>query len=134
VARGGGFFKRIREAVSSFFTGNVEEPPSRAPVRQGRERQRARERDPYLADWDGRHLNRTGYLNHKDLIDDMALTYNLDESEKRELWNDYMKYIVGRKDERASYRRNDIHNPFWQKWGIDPDSFDWDAWREAMGY
>jgi hypothetical protein len=65
----------------------------------------------------------------------MALTYNLDEEDKRDMWDDYLRYVVGKRGDRASYRRNDIRNPFWQKWGIDPEQdFDWAAWREAMGY
>jgi hypothetical protein len=133
VARGG-FFRRAISAVREFFTGEGEAPPRAAP-RSDRDRQRARERDPYLAAWDSQARGRTGYLNHREIIDDLASTYDLDEEEKQELWDDYLEYIVGERGERMRYRRNDIHNPFWQKWGIDPEEqFDWHAWREAMGY
>jgi hypothetical protein len=73
-------------------------------------------------------------MNHRSIIDDMALTYDLDADDKREMWDDYLRDLVGRKGQHMAYRRNDLRNPFWQKWGIDPESFDWEAWREAMGY
>jgi hypothetical protein len=63
----------------------------------------------------------------------MAL--DLDADDKREMWDDYLEHLVGRKGSHMAYRRNDLRNPFWQKWGIDPEEdFDWQAWREAMGY
>lgn len=131
----GGFFRRAFNAVRDFFTGESGEEPSRATPRADRDRQRARERDPMLRDWD-RQVGgtRAGYLNHKELIEDMAAANDLDNEDKQALWNDYLKYMVGKRGERAPYRRNDLQNPFWQNWGIDPEMFDWDAWREAMGY
>jgi hypothetical protein len=134
VARGG-FFSRLVSRVRDIFR----EEPSRAtpapPISRDRDRQRARERDPYLADWDRRKLDRGNYLGHKDLIDDLAGAYDLDAKDKRELWNDYLRWIVGKRGVRAAYRRSDLRNPFWQKWGIDPEQdFDWWDWREAMGY
>ena len=129
----GGFFRRIVSAVRDFF---AEEEPSRATPapRVDRDRQRARERDPYLRDWDAHNLHRTGFMQHKDIVEDMAATYNLDRDEELEMWNDYLTHIVGKRGVRAPYRRNDIRNPFWQKWGIDPEEdFDWSAWREAFG-
>jgi hypothetical protein len=137
VARGG-FFRRAVAAVRDFFSGEREEAPPRAtpaPPFRDRDRQRARERDPFLADWDRRKLNRVGYMQHREMIDDMALTYDLDAEEKYEFWQDYLRWIVGKKGVRMQYRRSDLRNPFWQKWGIDPEEdFDWHDWREAMGY
>jgi hypothetical protein len=136
VPRGGGFFSRLVRAVRNAFTGAEEPPPSAPTPRESRDRQRARERNPYLDSWDATTRgSRTGFLNHKEIIDDLALTYDLDADDKREMWDDYLRDIVGRKGQHMSYRRNDIRNPFWQKWGIDPESeFDWHEWREAMGY
>jgi len=137
VARGG-FFSRIRSAASAvrgFFTGDSGEQPPRATPRESRDRQRARERDPYLRIWDDYNLNRTGYLHHKELIEDMAAQYDLDRDDEEEMWDDYLRWIVGKRGEHQQYRRNDLQNPFWQKWGIDPEEqFDWHDWREAMGY
>jgi len=134
VARGG-FFRRIVSAVRDFF-GSEEKPSRATPApRADRDRQRARERDPYLADWDRRRLDRGNYLGHKDLIDDLAASHNLDYEEQYELWQDYLRWIVGKKGAHAPYKRSDLHNPFWQKWGIDPEEdFNWHDWREAMGY
>ena len=138
----GGIFSRAVAAVRRVFTREEPQratprPPTGrgAPPRADRDRQRARQRDPYLADWDRRRLERGNYLGHKDLIDDLAGQYNLDAEDKYELWQDYLRWIVGKKGAHAQYRRDDLHNPFWQKWGIDPEEdFDWWDWREAMGY
>jgi len=133
-----GFLSRIVGAIRDAFTRDEEPrrtpvPPQEPPGRGGPERRR-RAPDPYLDDWRGLTRERTGYLNHKDIIDDMAFEYNLPEDEKQELWHDYLTYLVGRRGTRAQYRYRDPNNPFWTKWNIDPDSFDWHAWREAMGY
>lgn len=139
MARRGGLFSRIANAVRGIFT-RAEEPPRRAPVppqppgRGAPPRPPKQPPNPYLDSWRSLTSERTGYLDHRDIIDNMALEYDLDAEDKLELWDDYLEYIVGRRGERMSYRRNDVRNPFWQKWGIDPDGFDWDAWREAMGY
>jgi hypothetical protein len=143
MARRGGFLSRITNAIRSVFRG-APEPPRRpspppgrgAPPRGDRDRQRARERDPYLRSWDANTRGTRGnYFDHRTIIDTLAYSADLPEDERRELWQDYMRYMVGRKGERMSFRRNDpIRNPFWDKWGINPDNFDWQAWREAMGY
>jgi hypothetical protein len=138
----GGIFSRALRAIQRVFTR--EEPPrpepSRAPTsgyrppeqRRQRDRQRARERDPYLFWWDRelRGRERTGYLNHRDIVNDIAEELDLDEDEKQELWRDYTHYMVAGK---GPYLRKDERNPFWLKWGIDPDRFDWQGWRDAMG-
>jgi hypothetical protein len=58
----------------------------------------------------------------------MALAYNVPVDEQREFWQDYNRWLV----HSGRYRFNDIRNPFWQKWGIHPDNFDWDEWRKYM--
>ena len=137
MARRGGFFGRLRKAVKNIadaigeiFTGGEEEPPRREPPK--RKPEPPRQTDPYIFWWDYElKRSRTGYFNHKDIIDDLALEYNLSEEDKQELWRDYLHYMVSK---NSHFKRNDIRNPFWQKWGIDPDNFDWHAWRDAMGY
>lgn len=136
MARRGGFFSRIVGAIRDAFTR--EELPRRAPVSpqeppERPSRQRRRERNYYLDTWRGNTSGHTGYLTHKDIIDDLALEYNLDEEDKQELWDDYTQAMVGRRGTRLPYRYNDVNNPFWNKWGIDPDNFDWQRWRETMG-
>jgi hypothetical protein len=127
VARRGGLFSRIVKAVRDVFTR--EEPTRRAPAPTPPKRDK-RPPDPYLFWWRRNAHRSTGYLQHKDILDDMALEYDLDADEKLELWQDYTHYMVSRD---SHYRRNDVRNLFWQNWGIDPRSFDWQAWREAMG-
>lgn len=129
-----GFISRIFEAIRGTFT---RDEPRRAPPRPPGPPEppgKRRPLDPYLNRWRELTRERTGYLNHKDIIDDMAFEYDLDEDDKQELWEDYLRNMVGRRGIRAQYKYHDINNPFWQKWNIDPDSFDWHAWREAMGY
>lgn len=51
------------------------------------------------------------------------------EDERHEVWDAYLEYMVS-----GQHRRNDPSNPFWRISGIDPDNFDWDDFRTAMGY
>jgi hypothetical protein len=145
MPRRGGFFSRIAGAVRRVFTGR-EEPPRRTPTptprptptgasRGDRDRQRARERDPYLATWDGRTGGTRGnFLGHRDFARDLTSYYDIPADEAEDFWDDYLRYMVGRRGERMPYRRDDIRNPFWQNWDINPDSFNWHEWREEMGY
>jgi hypothetical protein len=73
----------------------------------------------------------SGYLEHRDLLEQYEYGLDLDEQDKRQFWADYNLYMVSH---RTDYRRNADDNPFWRTWGIDPDEFDWHGWREAMGY
>lgn len=97
-----------------------------------------RDSDPYYQIWDEvtrKDPNRTrpitGYLEHRDLIEQYAFALDLDEREKREFWADYNLYMVSH---RTSYARNSEDNPFWRNWNMTPDDFNWHEWREAMGY
>jgi len=106
--------------------------------RAARDRQRAREADPYRYTWNGLDLRdkegneRGNYLGHLDFFRNNIVdrhNLDLDPDEARELWEDYLRYMVS-----GSYKRNELSNPFWQASGIHPDNFDWWGWREAMGY
>jgi len=56
----------------------------------------------------------------------------MSERERRQFWAEYSHYMVSN---RFKGMRNDPDsNPFWRKWGINPDTFNWYGWREAMGY
>jgi hypothetical protein len=74
---------------------------------------------------------RPGYLEHRDIANMYEQALDLDRDERLQFWRDYNNYLVS---DRNHYRRSDPGNPFWDKWGIDPDVFDWHSWREAMGY
>jgi hypothetical protein len=56
---------------------------------------------------------------------------DMDEDEKQELLEDYVRYMIRGE---GPYQRNDVRNPFWSASGIHPSNFDWDAWRDDMGY
>lgn len=101
--------------------------------------------DPYYQIWDevvrkdpnrrrdaqGRLIPATGFFEHREIADMYAYALDLDAREKREFWADYNLFMVSR---RTGIRRNNPENPFWSRWGISPDNFDWHGWREAMGY
>lgn len=131
MPRRGGIFSRIVNAVRGAF--RREEPSRREPPpppRADRDRQRARERDPYLFWFDRETGGSRNYLAHRDFFDSFADAYDLTEEEKLEMWRDYNHYMVAGK---GPYLRKDDRNPFWGKWGINPDRWDWAGWREAMG-
>jgi hypothetical protein len=138
VARGRGFFERfnpanilraiVKPVEDLFKPTRPQEPRPRAP----RERKPPRKRppDPRRAIWND-HSTRGSLRNHWE--DFMALPGMVDEDEDEQMrfWDMYVKYMVAGE---GRYRRNDIRNPFWQATGIHPDNYDWQAWRETMGY
>lgn len=80
----------------------------------------------------GQH-SRPGYLEHRDVTEMYEEDLDLDPQERLQFWADYTRYMVGPKN-GTQYQRNAQDNPFFQRWGINPDTFDWHGWREAMGY
>jgi hypothetical protein len=48
--------------------------------------------------------------------------------EKYQLWNDYLTVMV-----KGGYARSE-RDEFFERLGIDPRDFDWQGWREVMGY
>jgi hypothetical protein len=75
---------------------------------------------------------RPGFLEHRNISETYEYDLDLDERERREFFADYLHFMVS---DRYHGRRNDPQNPFFQKYGIDPEQdFDWHAWRLAMGY
>jgi hypothetical protein len=57
---------------------------------------------------------------------------DLDNRDRRQFWAEYLHYMVS---DRSGVKRNDTEsNPFWHRWGLNPDTFGWTEWREAMGY
>ena len=74
---------------------------------------------------------RSGYSPHEIFQDHLAFFMSnpgIPETprvEQHELWEDYIDAMVeGRLD----------RNQFFEEMGIDPRDFDWEGWREAMGY
>ena len=75
---------------------------------------------------------RPGFLEHREISEMYEEDLDMDSRERRQFFADYLHFMVS---DRYNGRRNDDQNPFFQKYGIDPErDFDWHAWREAMGY
>lgn len=74
-----------------------------------------------------------GYLQHREIAEYYEREGDLDSRERREFWADYTFYMTSGKFRGGRYNDPE-RNPFWSKWGINPDDFDWADWREAMGY
>jgi hypothetical protein len=54
---------------------------------------------------------------------------NEDEDVRQRLWRSYMDNIVS-----GHHRRDSPSNPFWRESGIHYTDFDWEDWRDTMGY
>jgi hypothetical protein len=100
-------------------------------ARQREARARRRPYDPWHAAWQRNVRGRAGYLDSRDFMQEIFYTYDISGDRQLEMWRDYVKWMV---KPNQPYRRNDPAGPFWRKYGIDPDSWDWYAWRESMGY
>ena len=55
----------------------------------------------------------------------LALNPEGDRDELREMWEDYIMAFVS---------DGMTHDTFFETWNIDPRDFDWEMWRDAMGY
>ena len=143
-----GFFGRIADFVQHpirEIQRILETPPEReeqppeerqrgAPTGRGRAQRRY---------WDSevprptirRIQEETGYSRNELFMAHQELFYSLpgmvDEplEERHRLWELYVREMV-----IGHGRRNDRNNLFWQDIGIDPRDFDWQAWRDVMGY
>jgi hypothetical protein len=98
-----------------------------------RERERA---DPYRKAWrdnvvdDPLRVRRPiGYQEHRDIVETWMINSRMDERESQEFWDDYSYYMVRK---HRDYRYNSDDNPFWRRWNIRPEDWDWDDWREIM--
>ena len=49
------------------------------------------------------------------------------DAQELQMWGDYLLAMV---ESSRSYS----HNEFFSEYNINPADFDWEAWREAMGY
>lgn len=50
--------------------------------------------------------------------------------EQLRLWSLYLESLVA----GIHGKRNDRSNVFWSEMGLDPRDFDWEDWRDGMGY
>lgn len=76
---------------------------------------------------------RPGFIEHREISEVYEYDLDMDERERRQFFADYLHFMVS---DRSHVKRNEPQsNPFWHKYGIDPEhDFDWHAWRQAMGY
>jgi hypothetical protein len=101
-----------------------------AAARRSRSARERRERDPYREIWREEKQGRRGsYERHRELFNTIPGMEYEDDETRQELWASYVRNMVN-----GRQRRNDPYNPWWGDIGIDPRDFDWDDWREAMGY
>lgn len=78
--------------------------------------------------------DRTGYSEreiiqeHLEFVSGFPDWDNMPRYERMEVWRDYLDVMVmGNTDHMT-------RNEFFESIGLDPRDFDWEGWREAMGY
>lgn len=84
---------------------------------------------------DRRAISRsTGYSQQELVQGHLEVFYSIpgiteeDRDTRYQLFGDYLRVMV-----RGGYSK-DERDRFWSDIGIDPRDFDWDGWREVMGY
>jgi hypothetical protein len=86
---------------------------------------------PYRQAWMEHRLSRPGrrYADNFEFFNNLPMMRNEDEDTRERLWRSYLDNMVS-----GRHRRDSPSNPFWRESGISPRDFDWDDWRESMGY
>lgn len=135
-----GIFRRITEGIGRIFRPEPPQrptPPPPPPEPTGGPGGGPGFTGPLRDTWDftvtERDLadiqERTGYSEqelfqlHFEII--KALDPEADDEELEEMWQDYLMAFVS---------DGMTHDTFFETWNIDPRDFDWQVWREAMGY
>lgn len=97
------------------------------PAKQSRKQYEA----PYRQAWMEHRLSRPGraYASNFEFFNSLPLMRNESEDVRQRLWRSYMDNIVS-----GHYRRDSPSNPFWRESGIHYTDFDWEDWRDVMGY
>lgn len=146
MARGrGGFIRRILHSIFPVIPSRPRpsppspppEPPQPAPrgprEAPARPPRRRRELDPYEKIWQQERLGRPGrdYQAHRRFFNDLPGMEDIEPDERKDIWRTYLDTMVG-----GHANRRDPMNPFWRETGMHPTSgqFDWQAWRQTMGY
>jgi hypothetical protein len=115
-------FDRIREVVAPRPPERErEQPPPQPPKERPSE---------YRGIWRS-HGGKGSYQKNLKVFHAMIDPIEDDPSERVMLWDSYVRNI--NKGE-GRFRRQSTSNLFWRDSGIDPESFRWQEWREAMGY
>jgi hypothetical protein len=123
----GGFFRRFVNAVREVIAPR---PAPERPEPTGPPREQGPRGDPYRREWREQH-GKGNYRKNLDVFHRVIDPIESDPTERLELWESYIRHI--NKGE-GRFRRQDTANMFWRDSGIDPQVFDWQRWRVAMGY
>lgn len=82
--------------------------------------------------WDEIH-DRTGYSEREEIQAHLAIFMEYMEGEPRyvkyEAWDQYVEFMV-----ESGHTREEREEFLEDVFGIEYEDFDWEAWREAMGY
>jgi hypothetical protein len=127
MARGGGFLSRIGRAIRNVVAPRLPERPPPTPQEPPEQGPGGRDFRRVWRD----HRGKGSYQKNLAVFHRMVDPIEPDQGEQLELWESYVRYI--NKGE-GRFRRQSSQNMFWQDSGIDPTSWDWRRWREAMGY
>lgn len=127
----GGFLGRFVRGIEKFADNLVNIfTPSPRPPEPPREPPPEPPPSQYRKTW--RQMGGKGdYRKNLDVFHRLVDPVEDDPAERQELWKSYIRNI---NRGEGQYRRQDNQNLFWRDSGIDPRSFNWQRWREAMGY
>lgn len=141
----GGFFRRIVSGIENIFRREPSRPFPPAPPPQppppppggGGGGGGGIYRGPYRESWEN-NVNdsqvadiqeRTGYSENEIFQAHFEVFAMLnpegDDDEQLQMWDDYLAAFVNGET---------THDAFFEEWNIDPRDFDWEMWRDAMGY
>jgi hypothetical protein len=127
-----GFVGRIGRALKKIVAPSPHPPRETPRQPPPRPEPPAPSRDTYKEIWREYKTGRAGsYRKNLKVFHSAIDPIEKDERERVELWESYVRHMVS---PRGRYRRQDPQNMFWRDSGIDPDDWNWQAWREAMGY
>jgi hypothetical protein len=133
MARRFGFVGRIGRALKNIVAPSpAPAPPRQPPPREAPEPPSAPRRDEYREIWRDNKTGRAGnYRKNLKVFHSVIDRIEADPEERLLLWESYVQNMV---NPRGRKRRQDPSNMFWRDSGLDPDNFNWEAWRQAMGY
>ena len=99
--------------------------------RQQRKPSRKQAEAPYRQAWMEHRLSRPGrrYADNYAFFNSLPMMANENEEIRERLWRSYLDNMVS-----GHHRRDSPSNPFWRESGISPRDFDWEDWRDSMGY
>jgi hypothetical protein len=130
MARRLGFIGRIGRAFKNIVAPSPPREPPRQPPRPPEPPEPPRG-NVYREIWRENKRGKGNYRKNLKVFHAAIDPIEKGEAERVELWESYVKHMV---TPRGRYRRQDPQNMFWRDSGMDPDDWNWAAWRDAMGY